>query len=252
MEAPPLVTRPHLLECHDCGTIQRVPAMPPGSRAVCPVCEALMRHTRASPFTVPLALNLSALVMLGVGALFSLLSVSTAGQVRHASLLTGPEELTGFGLWELAVVVLVTTFVAPLLRILCMIAVLAGVQWRLRLPGLRLAYGWVEHLRPWSMVEIFLLGLFVAYVRLSDIAHIDIGPAILALGTLTITVLAADIMLDQYAVWEALDERLPRAAAHRPSAGLLGGVAARARCAHAAASPCITASPPASPVPGPS
>ena len=75
-------------------------------------------------------------------------------------------------------VVLFTTFAAPLARILCMIAVLVGLRLPHRPPGIRMIFAWIEHLRPWSMVEIFLLGLFVAYVRLSGIAHIDLGPGV--------------------------------------------------------------------------
>jgi paraquat-inducible protein A len=214
----PPVTRPHLLECRDCGTMQLLPAMPAGARAVCPVCDAHLRHTRVDPFTPTLALNFAALVMFGVGAFWTLLSISTGGQFRDAGLLTGPRQLTGFGLWELAMVVLITTFLAPLARILCMVTVLAGLRLPGRLPGIRAAFAWAEHLRPWSMVEIFLLGLFVAYVRLSGIAHIDLGPAILALATLTVTMVAADILLDQHAVWEALDQLKPHRTSHDPHA----------------------------------
>jgi paraquat-inducible protein A len=210
------------MECHDCGTIQRLPAMPADARAVCPECDAHLRHTRTDPFTLPLALNLAALVMFGIGAFWTLLSVSTAGQMRNANLLTGPEQLQTFGLWELSLVVLSTTFAAPLARILCMIAVLVGLRLPNRPPGIRMIYAWIEHLRPWSMVEIFLLGLFVAYVRLSGIAHIDLGPAILALAALSVTLLAADILLDQHAVWEALDAQKPPDAPTPPGAGLLG------------------------------
>jgi paraquat-inducible protein A len=218
----PHLLGPHLLECHDCGTIQRLPAMPPNARALCPQCDAHLRHTRADPFSLPLALNLTGLMMFGIGAFWTLLSVSTAGQLRNANLLTGPEELGSFGLWELSVVVLTTTFAAPLVRILSMIVVLVGLRLPHRPPGIRMVFAWIERLRPWSMVEIFLLGLFVAYVRLSGIAHIDLGPAILALATLTVTMLAADIMLDPQAVWEALDAQKPRDASHPPPASLLG------------------------------
>jgi paraquat-inducible protein A len=222
--------RPHMLECHDCGTIQLLPAMPPGTRAVCPRCDAHLRHTRADPFTVPLALNVAALVMFGIGAFWTLLSVSTAGQFRDAGLLTGPNQLRNFGLWELALVVLITTFAAPLARILCMITVLAGLRLPHRPPGIRMIFAWIERLRPWSMVEIFLLGLFVAYVRLSSLVHIDLGPAILALGTLTVTMLAADLMLDWQAVWEALDAQETRRVARSPPAGLLGATLRRMGC----------------------
>ena len=196
--------------------------MPPGAIAACPRCDAVLRHTKSDPFVPPLAFNLAALVLFGVGASWSLLSVSTAGQSRDAGLFTGPGALEQFGLWELSVVVLLTTFAAPLARILCMIAVLLGLRLAHRPPGIRLLFGLVEHLRPWSMVEIFLLGLFVAFVRLSDLAHIDLGPAVIALAVLTVTMVLADVMLDPQAVWDALDAQKPKHPARPHSAAALG------------------------------
>jgi paraquat-inducible protein A len=72
---------------------------------------------------------------------------------------------------------------------------------------LRTVFAWVEHLRPWSMVEIYLLGLFVAYVRLSDMAAVDLGPAVFALGGLMVIMVLADYTLDAQAVWEAMRPR---------------------------------------------
>lgn len=230
MASIPLATRAHLLECHDCGVIQRLPPMPPNARATCQQCDALLRHTRTDPFSLPLALNLAALMMFAIGAFWTLLSVSTAGQLRDANLLTGPEELRSFGLWELSLVVLTTTFAVPLARILSMIAVLVGLRLHHRPPFIRMIFAWIEHLRPWSMVEIFLLGLFVAYVRLSNIAHIDLGPAILALAALSVTVLAADIMLDPQAVWEALGAQDRGETGRPPHAGRLGATLHRIGC----------------------
>jgi paraquat-inducible protein A len=71
--------------------------------------------------------------------------------------------------------------------------------------ALRTIYAWVEHFRPWSMVEIYLLGLYVAYVRLSGIAKVDLGPAVYALGGLMVIMVLADYLLDDQAVWEALE-----------------------------------------------
>jgi paraquat-inducible protein A len=110
-----------------------------------------------------------------------------------------------YGLWEISAVVLVTTVAAPLARVLCMLAVLLGLRLRRPPTELRTLFAWVEHLRPWSMVEIYLLGLFVAYVRLSGMAVVDLGPAIFALGALMVVMVLVDYMLDSQAVWEALD-----------------------------------------------
>jgi paraquat-inducible protein A len=187
--------------------MQILPALPPAARAVCLRCDAVLRHTRRDPLLLPFSLNISALILFGLGATLSLMSVSTAGQQRVAGLITGPSELEHYGLWEISLVVLITTVAAPLARVLCMLTVLIGL--RLEHPPfeLRIIYAWVEHLRPWSMIEIYLLGLFVAYVRLSGMAVVDLGPAIYALGALMVIMVMADHMLDKQAVWEALEPR---------------------------------------------
>ena len=194
------------------------------------------------------------------------MSVTTAGQQRAAGLPAARWRLEHYGLWEISAVVLVTTFAAPLARVLCMLAVLLG----LRLPRppaeLRAIFAWVEHLRPWSMVEIYLLGLFVAYVRLSGMATVDLGPAIFALGALMVIMVLADYTLDEQAVWEAMEprNRRPRRgmdaiSAHRRRRAAPAPLAhrlrhlragqpgrARACAARAAAFACTTASPPRS------
>jgi paraquat-inducible protein A len=200
-----VMTAPRLYECPDCGQMQVLPPLPPGARAVCLRCDAVLRHTRRDPLLLPLALNLSALILFGLGASLTLMSVTTAGQQRLAGLLSGPTELEQYGLWEISLVVLITTVAAPLARILCMLAVLVGLRLRRRPTELRAIYAWVAHLRPWSMVEIYLLGLFVAYVRLSGMATVDLGPAIYALGGLMVIMVLADYTLDGQAVWEAME-----------------------------------------------
>jgi paraquat-inducible protein A len=185
--------------------MQVLPAMPPGARAICLRCDAVLRHTRRDPLILPLALNISALILFGLGATLTMMSVTTAGQQRVADLISGPAELEHYGLWEISLVVLVTTVAAPLARVLCMLTVLIGLRLKRPPAELRAIYAWVEHLRPWSMVEIYLLGLFVAYVRLSGMSTVDLGPAIYALGALMVIMVLADYTLDEQAVWEAME-----------------------------------------------
>jgi paraquat-inducible protein A len=205
LPAPAVMTAARLYECPDCGQIQVLPPLPQGVRAVCLRCEAVLRHTRRDPLLLPLALNFSALILFLLGSTLTIMSVSTAGQQRLAGLVSGPTELEHYGLWEISLIVLITTVAAPLARILCMLTVLIG----LRLPRppaeLRSIYAWIAYLRPWSMLEIYLLGLFVAYVRLSGMAIVDLGPAIFALGGLMVVMVLADYTLDEQAVWEAME-----------------------------------------------
>jgi paraquat-inducible protein A len=105
---------------------------------------------------------------------------------------------------------LITTLGAPLARVLGMLTVLAGLLLDRPPAAIRTIYAWVRHLKPWSMIEIYLLGLFVAYVRLSDIAQVDLGPAVYALGGLMVVMVLADVSLDEHAVWEAMEPRSRR------------------------------------------
>jgi paraquat-inducible protein A len=179
--------------------------MPPRSRAVCLRCDAVLRHTRRDSFGVCLALNMAALVLFAVAGSLTMMSVTAGGQERAATLITGPVELEFYGIWELSIVVLVTTFAAPLARTIFMLIVLLGLRLNHPPPELRKIFAWVAHLRPWSMIEIYMLGLFVAYVRLSGMAKIELGPSVFALIGLMVILIAADVALDEQAVWEAME-----------------------------------------------
>ena len=104
-------------------------------------------------------------------------------------------------------VVLFTTVAAPFLKLLGTAYVLVGLRLSRPPHHLRAVFAFVERLRPWAMVEVYLLGVFVAYVKLVDIVHIDIGFAIYALVGLMITTIAADALLDRQAVWEEMERR---------------------------------------------
>ncbi len=198
-------TRPTLRACPGCDLFQIVPAMRPKQTARCPRCNTLLRRTSGDPTTTALALSMAALGFLIIGCSTNFMTVSTAGMYHSANMFSGPEGLRSHGLWELAIVVLFTTILAPVLKLCMTIYVLIGL--RLQQPPLHLrkVFAWVEHLRPWSMVEVYLLGVAVAYVKLSDLVHIELGVGLYAIAALLVATIAADSALDQQTVWEQID-----------------------------------------------
>jgi paraquat-inducible protein A len=200
-------TPSRLCECMSCGRFQMLPSLAPGEAARCLRCGSQLRRARHDPLGRGLALNLAALAILGIACLMSLMSVSTAGMHREANLFTGPEGMARSGLWELSVIVLFATVAAPVAIVLARTYVLFG----LRLPTpprhVRRVYALVEHLRPWSMVEVYLIGVAVAYTKLVDLVHIEFGAALYALVLLMLTMVAAEAALDRQAVWEEMERR---------------------------------------------
>ena len=194
-------------ECHGCGLFQAVPPLAPGVTAECERCGTFLRRGRTSPVERPLAYSLAALAFFLLAATLPFMTVSAAGRNSANTMLTGPEQLEITGYPSLAVVVLAFSVVMPAVKIGIMLLVLLGLQTANPPRWLPRAWGWVEVISPWAMIEVFLLGVFVAYTRLTAIAHVDIGPALYALGACMLAMVAADNSRDREAVWEALEAR---------------------------------------------
>jgi len=201
------VTRPQLRECRGCGQFQIVPAMAPNLRSNCVRCGTLLRATRVDPINHHLALTFAAVVLFAVVWLGMLMKVSAVGIVHETTLDSGPIELVNRGLWPLAVAVGFTTAYASAIKFLGTIYVLVGLKMQRLPPNLRGVFLVARKLGAWSMLEVLLLGVFVAYTKLGDLVTIELGPAVYALGLLTVVLVWAELVLDPQAVWEEIERR---------------------------------------------
>ena len=208
-------------ECPDCGLFQAVPALRPGLVADCRRCGALLRRRRHDALTTVLAFSITGLLLYGIAATTPLLGLRLAGQQRDTTLATMPVAFNQHGAWELTWVVLATTLVAPLLKLGLTAGVIIGLRARVVPSTLAAMARWRKLLTPWAMIEVFLLGAFVAYTRLAAMAQVDVGVALYALGGLMLVMVASDAWLDEHALWEAIG-RQRRTPAPMGQGGLIG------------------------------
>jgi paraquat-inducible protein A len=127
------------------------------------------------------------------------------GLVQENHLASGVIELQQQGYWELALLVLFVTVLAPAVRLVLLAWVCAGLMRGRRSHRLRRVLLYAERLKPWAMLEVFLLGTLVAIIKLSQIAEVILDPAIFAFGTLIIVMSAANASFDAHAAWDALE-----------------------------------------------
>jgi paraquat-inducible protein A len=197
-------TQPQLRECPGCGLFQTVPALMLGMTAQCVRCPTTLRRTSSHRIDHIIALSLSAFVLLVVMCTTTLMSVETAGIKRTANLFSGPWELARQNMGELALVIIFVTVIAPLGRLLGTLYVLVRLHERSPPRHLRRVFAFAERLRPWSMIEVFVFGVFVAYVKLGDLVTIGLMVGVYALLALTFVLVWMDSALDREAVWERL------------------------------------------------
>ena len=202
--ADPKLTEPQLRECPGCGLLQTVPALPPGTTAQCVRCPTVLRHISSHGFDHIVALTLTAFILLIVMCSTTMMTVETAGIKRAADMFSGPQELVRQNMGELALVIIFVTVLAPLIRLIGTLYVLLRLN-ETPPPGhLSRIFAWAERLRPWSMLEVFVFGVFVAYVKLGDLVTIGLATGVYALLALTFVLIWMDSALDREAVWERL------------------------------------------------
>lgn len=207
LETAELSSRQTLRECPACGLFQAVPGMRPGLVAECPRCGEILRRRRRDSLDVTLALNLAGLVLFAIAIAFPLFQLDLGGQHRETSIPLLPVRFEQQGLWQLSVVILGTTLVAPLLRLALTAGAILGLRLGWRADLLSAFVRWRAWLAPWAMTEVFLLGAFVAYTRLSAIAIVHPGIGLYALGALLLANVTSDVWLDEHALWEAVGRR---------------------------------------------
>jgi paraquat-inducible protein A len=193
-----------IVECRHCGLRHAAAEMPAGHAALCRRCGALLLPRAAASREVSLALSLTGLILAVIANLMPLMSIRIEGRVEVASLASGALALAVGGLWPLAALIILTTIVVPLARLGSTSYVLLLLSRPNPPPHARTLFRWLERWRPWAMIEVYLLGVFVAYVKLGDIATIEIGAALYALAALMLVMATLDVTLDAEAIWKAL------------------------------------------------
>lgn len=190
--------------CPDCDALVSVPSVPSGARAICPRCDAVLVH-RGQAHDLALHLTVAGFFLWAASLLMPVLNLDINGVSQSVSLLQASLAMLEQQEWLLAMLVAMTTVVAPAVQLGALLWLLMPIA-QGRKP---LAVGWVFrvfHLNQgWLMLDVFFLGLLVTAVKLSDMAQVIPGWSLLAFIGLMLTMSAIAIVFDIDAYWQAVD-----------------------------------------------
>jgi len=191
--------------CHECDTLQALPDLPAGGSACCVLCGARLGMNPRGGLDTPLALALTAFILYLIANAFPLMELELKGLV-HATSFTGAalalmqEDMIPLGLAVWAISVLVPGLVMGI-TLYVLLAARLGRLW----PGLRPLLLVLCRLRPWGMLDVFMLGILVAMVKLADMAKIIVGPGLYAFAPLLLVSAGVVSILEPRLLWERLE-----------------------------------------------
>jgi paraquat-inducible protein A len=187
--------------CPDCDLIHRILPVPDGASGRCRRCQALLFHAKKNSIERTLALAVAGVVLFAVANFFPFLSFDMQGRVTETTLASGVRELYAQGMLFLSGLVLLTAILAPGIQLALLLYVLLPLHFDRRPWQLPIAFRLLRHIQPWSMMEVFLIGILVALVKLGDMAEIVPGLAIYSFAVLIVVLAGALASLDPRAVW---------------------------------------------------
>jgi paraquat-inducible protein A len=195
----------HQIACHECDLIHDIPSMPNRAAAVCVRCGCVLFRAKKDSIDRTLAWTFAGLVLYAVAVSFPFLAMKNGPISNETGLLTGIEFLYRQGIIPLATLVLLTCILIPLIQMLGLLYIFIPLKLNFRVKYAIPVFRLFKHIKPWSMMEIYMLGILVSIVKLGKMATIVPGLAVIAFGILIFVLNFALSAVDEHMVWEKLE-----------------------------------------------
>ena len=197
-----------LIACHDCDLLQRRRLLHDGEIARCARCRALLYRRKPNSLDRALALSLASLILFVLANAFPFMAMQVQGREQSISLPSAVWSLVEENQWLLAACVGFLILLAPLLKLAGLLYVLLPLRLGWRLPRSPLSYRMVGLVTPWSMMEVYLIGVLVSLVKLAELADIVLGLSFWSFIGLIICETAASTTLDGVSLWQNLEKKV--------------------------------------------
>ncbi|MGH8532099.1 MAG: paraquat-inducible protein A [Gammaproteobacteria bacterium] len=195
------MTAPTLIACRDCDLLQRETALPAGGAARCGRCGAVLYRKMPESLDRTLAFTLAAGVLFLLANAFPLVGLEVQGQRNATDLLGAVRALWDQDMRMVAGLVFLTTVLIPAIELSGMIYLLLPLRLG-RLPsGTGPMLRFLQAVKPWGMVEVFMLGVLVSLVKLAHLASIVPGIALWSFGGLILLLAASAASFNPHEVW---------------------------------------------------
>ncbi|MCX4160376.1 MULTISPECIES: paraquat-inducible protein A [Paraburkholderia] len=204
----------HLIACHECDTLFRKPRLSGRATARCPRCGATLYRGVSGRLDSITALTIAALITFLIAQGFPIVELETNGITSQTSLFGALVALWDENMEIVAVIVFCATTLFPLTELVALLYILIPVRRGHVPPGFNLVLRAIQFVRPWGMIEVFMLGVLVTIVKMVSLARVMPEAALFAFGALTL-MLAVVVTFDPRTLWDVVDDLRARPAPRR-------------------------------------
>jgi paraquat-inducible protein A len=191
-------------ECPDCGLLQQLPPPKPHHLRVCVRCGYSFGDG-ASHESAARALSLTALVLFLLANIYPFMGLNFSGRENSIHLGSGVEGMADHeGLLPIALFVLAVSILAPLARLTALSLVLFGLRRGEEPARLANVMHFADRVRPWAMLDVFLIGALITLTKVHDLASVTVGAGFYTLGMLVVVMALLELTIDRRTLWQRI------------------------------------------------
>ncbi|WP_175907905.1 MULTISPECIES: paraquat-inducible protein A [Burkholderia] len=181
-------TFPDLIACEHCDSVYRRRPLSRHQVAHCERCGAVLERASSMDVDRWLAMTVAAGVVFVIANACPVIRISLAGRYSETTLWQAAVALAQGPAAPIAIPAALAIVIVPCLQIALLTWLLAFARVGRCAPGFAVLMRVLATLRPWSMLEVGLLGILVAIVKLSSLVAIVPGAGIWATAVLMVLV----------------------------------------------------------------
>jgi paraquat-inducible protein A len=194
-----------VIVCSSCDLAHRAGVAPQSAGTRCARCRAPLQRPENGNIDTAIALAVCALVLFCLSNAYPLVEIQASGTTRTATLVGAALGLYSQGHVGLSALVFITTVLGPFLQIASLLYLLIPLRRARRAPGQNTVFRLLTQVRPWTFIEVFMLGVLVALVRLVAYARVIPGVALWACALLMLTLAALTSRTTPGQFWSWVD-----------------------------------------------
>ena len=196
-----------LFNCHACNLLVRRPSMPRRVQATCPRCGARLHLRKPNSLARTWALLIAAFIFYIPANLLPVTITTYLGSTQSDTILSGVIFFMQTGSWGIALIIFVASIVVPIVKLIVLSGLLLSVQrhshWR---PKERTQlYRITEIVGRWSMLDVFVVTVLVALVRLGYLTTIEAGSGVIYFAAVVVITMLAAMNFDPRLIWDVLE-----------------------------------------------
>lgn len=175
-----------LIICEHCDCVYQQVVLGKHQKSLCVRCAGVLERYNGLTVEQRLALTITAAILWLFANFYPIMTISLQGLKNSATLWDSVLALSQGPITFIAMVAAIAIIIAPAFQLMLLIWVLAFALSQRRAPAFKLCMRWLETLRPWSMLEVCLLGAMVAVFKLAGMLAVLPGIGLFALAALSL------------------------------------------------------------------